>query len=154
MPQRGVSPRVLILSLEPAAVGSSAAAGFVSYAICASSWTPALLLLPVSCCPQGVISFQHSRKISSILIRDTVAPIAIRTTSGSCSLRDVKSPHTGAVMSIIPLDLQRRCERRWAARFSRPIPSAAPRNQRPVREPADCRACQIKRKSAGSKRQA
>jgi hypothetical protein len=24
-------------------------------------------------------------------------------------------------MSIIPLDLQRRCERRWAARFSRPF---------------------------------
>jgi hypothetical protein len=37
-------------------------------------------------------------------------------------------------MSIIPLDLQRRCERRWAAQFSRPIPSVAPRNPRPVRE--------------------
>ena len=31
----------------------------------------------------GVIRFQHRRKISSILIRNTVAPIAIRTTSGS-----------------------------------------------------------------------
>ena len=41
----------------------------------------------VLCC--AVIRFQHRRKISSILIRDTVAPIAIRTTSGSCSLRDV-----------------------------------------------------------------
>jgi hypothetical protein len=40
----------------------------------------------------------------------------------------------GAVMSIIPLDLQRRCERRWDTRFSRPVPSAAPRYQRPVRE--------------------
>jgi len=88
----------------------------------------------VPCCPHGVIRFQHRRKISFILIRDTVAPIAIRTTLGSFSLRGIKSPETGAVMSIIPLDLQRRCERRWAARFSRPNPSAAPRNQRPVRE--------------------
>ena len=32
----------------------------------------------------GVIRFQHRRKISSLLIRDTVVPIAIRTTSGSC----------------------------------------------------------------------
>jgi hypothetical protein len=39
-------------------------------------------------------------------------------------------------MSIIPLDVQRRCERRWAARFSRPTKSesVAPRNQRPERE--------------------
>ena len=37
-------------------------------------------------------------------------------------------------MSIIPLDLQRRCERRWAARFSRPDGTVAPRNQRPERE--------------------
>jgi hypothetical protein len=29
-------------------------------------------------------------------------------------------------MSIVPLDLQRRCEQRWAARFSRPNPLAAP----------------------------
>ena len=37
-------------------------------------------------------------------------------------------------MSIIPLDVQRRCERRWAARFPRPAESVAPRNQRPERE--------------------
>jgi hypothetical protein len=37
-------------------------------------------------------------------------------------------------MSILPLDVQRRCERRWAARFSRPMESVAPRNQRPERE--------------------
>jgi hypothetical protein len=37
-------------------------------------------------------------------------------------------------MSIIPLDVQRRCERRGAARFSRPTESVAPRNQRPERE--------------------
>jgi hypothetical protein len=35
-------------------------------------------------------------------------------------------------MSIIPMDVQRRCERRWAARFSRPTESAAPRQ--PERE--------------------
>jgi hypothetical protein len=40
----------------------------------------------------------------------------------------------GVVMSIIPLDLERRCERRWAARFSRPTEPVAPRNQRPERE--------------------
>jgi hypothetical protein len=28
-------------------------------------------------------------------------------------------------MSIIPLDLQRRCEQRWAARFQRSVPPAA-----------------------------
>ena len=109
----------------------------------------------VPCCPHGVIRFQHPRKISSILIRDTVAPIAIRTASGSYSLTDVKSPHTGAVMSIIPLDLQRRCERRWAARFSRPIPSAAPRNQRPVRESLQVAApAKSNEQPAGLKRQA
>jgi hypothetical protein len=37
-------------------------------------------------------------------------------------------------MSIIPLDFQRRCERRWAARFSRPTESVTRRNQRPERE--------------------
>jgi hypothetical protein len=37
-------------------------------------------------------------------------------------------------MSIIPLDVQRRCERRWAARFSRPTESITPRNSRPKRE--------------------
>jgi hypothetical protein len=37
-------------------------------------------------------------------------------------------------MSIIPLDVQRRCERRWAARFSRPTESVAPRNQRSERD--------------------
>jgi hypothetical protein len=32
----------------------------------------------------GVIGLQHWRKISSILIRNTVGPIAIRTALGSC----------------------------------------------------------------------
>ncbi len=36
-------------------------------------------------------------------------------------------------MSIIPLDLQRRCEQRWAARFSRSEPVAS-RKQGPERE--------------------
>jgi hypothetical protein len=115
----------------------------------ASVFSPVVL-----CCPHGVIEIQHRRKISSILIRDTVAPIAIRTTSGSCSLRDVKSPKPGVVMSIIPLDLQRRCEQRWAARFSRPIPSAAPRNQRLVKESLQIAApAKSKEKPAGLKPQ-
>jgi hypothetical protein len=37
-------------------------------------------------------------------------------------------------MSIIPLDVQRRCERRWTARFSRSTESIAPRNQRAAKE--------------------
>ena len=102
----------------------------------------------------GVIRFQHSRKISSIHIRDTVAPTAIRTTPGSCSLKDVNHRTPGVVMSIIPLDLQRRCEQRWAARFSRPIPSAAPRNQRLVKESLQIAApTKSKEKPAGLKPQ-
>ena len=37
-------------------------------------------------------------------------------------------------MSIIPLDLQRRCEQRWAARFSRSVEPVASRKQRAERE--------------------
>jgi hypothetical protein len=36
-------------------------------------------------------------------------------------------------MSIIPLDLQRRCEQRWAARFSRSVELVASRKQGPKR---------------------
>jgi hypothetical protein len=32
-------------------------------------------------------------------------------------------------MSDIPLDLQRKIEQRWAARFARPVPPAAPKKQ-------------------------
>ena len=32
-------------------------------------------------------------------------------------------------MSILPLDFQRRCERRWAARFPRPVPPVTPNKQ-------------------------
>ena len=101
----------------------------------------------VLCCPHGVIRFQHQRKISSILVRDTVAPIAIRTTSGSCSLRDVntenrscyeyhppgpsKTVRTAVGRSIFP-----------AGSFGRTSKPAAGE-----REPADCRACHIKRKT-------
>ena len=81
----------------------------------------------------GVIRFQHRRKISSIPIRNTVVPIAVRTTSGSCLVIEASNHRKpGVVMSIIPLDVQRRCERRWAARFSRTTESVAPR--RPERE--------------------
>jgi hypothetical protein len=31
----------------------------------------------------------------------------------------------------VPLDLQRKCEQRWAARFARPAPSAAPKGHQP-----------------------
>jgi hypothetical protein len=37
-------------------------------------------------------------------------------------------------MSIIPLDFQRRCEQRWAARFSRSVELVASRKQGPKRE--------------------
>ena len=33
-------------------------------------------------------------------------------------------------MSNIPLDLQRSCEQRWAARFARPIPPSTPHERR------------------------
>jgi hypothetical protein len=29
-------------------------------------------------------------------------------------------------MSSTPLDIQRKCEKRWAARFARPVPTSAP----------------------------
>jgi hypothetical protein len=94
----------------------------------------------------GVIRFQHLRKISSILIRNTVVPRTIRTTPGSCSLTEgVKSPKPGVVMSVIPLDFQRRCERRSAARFSLRAEPVASRKQGPERgsqqiaEPAEAK---------------
>jgi hypothetical protein len=37
-------------------------------------------------------------------------------------------------MSSIPLDLQRRCEQRWAARFSRSVEPVASRKQGPEKE--------------------
>jgi hypothetical protein len=58
-------------------------------------------------------------------------------------------------MSIIPLDLQRRCEQRWAARFAWRIPSVAPRNQRPARESLQiAEPAKSKEKPTGLKRQA
>jgi hypothetical protein len=58
-------------------------------------------------------------------------------------------------MSIIPLDVQRRCERRWAARFSRPTESVAVRNQRPARESQQIAGPdKSKRKPTGLKRRA
>jgi hypothetical protein len=46
----------------------------------------------------------------------TCAP---RNSHGSRKLSVIKriTSKTGIVMSIIPLDVQRRCEQRWAARF-------------------------------------
>ena len=37
-------------------------------------------------------------------------------------------------MSSIPLDIQRRCEQRWAARFSQTTASVADRKRRPDSE--------------------
>ena len=55
----------------------------------------ALIYLRRCAARHGVIRFQHLRKISSILIRNTVVPRAIRTTPGSRSLTEgVKSPKT------------------------------------------------------------
>src|SRR5262245_7946232 len=34
------------------------------------------------------------------------------------------------VMSSIPLDIQRKCEQRWVARFARPVPPSAPHEHR------------------------
>jgi hypothetical protein len=82
-----------------------------------------------------LVNTPHRPKISSILIRNTVAPIATPTTLGSCLAIEASNHRKpGVVMSTIPLDVQRRCERRWAARLSRPTESVAPRNQRPARE--------------------
>jgi hypothetical protein len=38
------------------------------------------------------------------------------------------------VMSVIPLDFQKRCERRWAARFSQPVEPVASQKQEAERE--------------------
>ena len=55
-------------------------------------------------------------------------------------------------MSIIPLDVQRRCERRWAAQFSRPTESesVAPRNQGPEHEGEVKRGPRPKQRSKGT----
>jgi hypothetical protein len=37
-------------------------------------------------------------------------------------------------MSSIPLDFQRRCERRWAARLSQPVEPVASRKRGPEKE--------------------
>ena len=51
----------------------------------------------------GVIRFPHRRKISSILIRNTVVPIAIRTTREGClAIEGVKSPKTRSCYDYHP----------------------------------------------------
>jgi hypothetical protein len=77
----------------------------------------------------GVTRFQHLLKISSILIRNTVAPPAIRTTPRNYLATARQIIDYGVVVSNIPLDLQRRSERRWAARFAQPAKSVAPRGR-------------------------
>jgi len=63
----------------------------------------------------------------------------------------VEGPYPGAtrgvpIVSIIPLDLQRKFEQRWAVRFSRP---PAPRTHRPERRPAACRTQNQKKNPPG-----
>jgi len=57
-------------------------------------------------------------------------------------------------MSIIPLDLQRRFEQRWSARFSRPPPPAAPKKHRleSQRQQFSPRPAKAKEKPAGLSR--
>jgi len=56
----------------------------------------------------GVTRFQHRRKISSILIRNTVVPTAVRTTSGSClATEGVKSPKTRSCYEYHPPGLSK-----------------------------------------------
>jgi len=57
-------------------------------------------------------------------------------------------------MSNIPLDLERRCEQRWAARFCRPAPPAAPQSQpqqqqQQLSEPAKAKGKARRVKSGG-----
>jgi len=79
---------------------------------------------------QGVTRFQHRRKISSTLIRNTLLPVAIRTAPGSCLVIEGVKSKSGVVMGNIPLDFQRRCEQRWAARFARQAPKPSPQQRK------------------------
>ena len=57
----------------------------------------------------GVIKFQHRRKISSILIRNTLVPLAIRTAPGSClGIEGVKSPNTRSRYEYRPSGLAKK----------------------------------------------
>jgi hypothetical protein len=69
--------------------------------------------------PIGVIKFQHLPENQlSPYSEHTCAP---RNSHGSGKLAVIKrAAKPGIAMNIIPLDVQRRYERRWAARFGRP----------------------------------
>ena len=72
---------------------------------------------------RGVIRFQHRRKIRRILIRNTLEPSANRKALGSCLVIEASNHRKPELrVSIIPLDFQRKCEQRWAARFAQPAP--------------------------------
>jgi hypothetical protein len=110
----------------------------VCRSIGASVFSPVVL-----CCPHGVIEIQHRRKISSILIRDTVAPIAIRTTPGSCSLTEITEARSCYEHSPGPSKTVRTAVGHSifsAGSFGRASKPAAG-----ARESPDCRACQIRR---------
>ena len=66
----------------------------------------------------SVIKFQHCRKISPVLFRDTVGPSTDHTTPRSCSVRVSNHRKIGVAMSI-PLDFQRPSEQRWSMNASK-----------------------------------
>ena len=120
----------------------------VARSIGASAWAHAVYPWML-CCPHGVIRFQHRRKISSILIRNTLAPIAIRTAPGSClAIEGVKSPKTRSCYEYHPPGPSKKV--RTAVGRQICAADSFGRTSKPAageREPADCRACQIKRKT-------
>src|SRR3984893_1625934 len=62
-------------------------------------------LAPIETCKacDGVTRIQHRRKISPLLVRDTVVPIAIRATAGRClAIEGVKSPKTRSCYEYHP----------------------------------------------------
>ena len=83
----------------------------------------------------GVIRFQHRRKISSLLIRDTVAPIANRTTSGSClAIETLSHRKPGVVVSNHPAGRSKTLRTAVGRSiFPRGLESVTPRNPRPER---------------------
>ena len=71
----------------------------------------------VPCCPYGVIR-QHGGK-SALSLFGTQLPPSPSARFRKLFIEGRQITETGVVMSIIPLDLKRRCEQRWATRFPR-----------------------------------
>jgi hypothetical protein len=74
--------------------------------------------------PHGVIRFQHRRKINcGSYSEHTCAHSRPHDPRKLSVIERLELLKPGVVMSIIPLEFQRRCEQRWAARFLRPMPT-------------------------------